>query len=153
MPTSDRQPSAPKIEETVLYSRGGFIAPSPAELARQIPNLEVIELLGQGGMGVVYKGRQPLLDRYVAIKVLRPDYQTDGEFQERFLREARTLAKLRHPYIVTVFDIGKSDDLYYLVMEFVEGAEPATVARRSVGHRARRARIRAADRRGVAACP
>ncbi len=82
----------------------------------------MIELLGHGGMGVVYKGRQPLLDRLVAIKVLRPDFQTDDDFQERFLREARTLAKLRHPYIVTVYDIGKSDQLYYLVMEFVEGA-------------------------------
>jgi serine/threonine protein kinase len=47
-------------------------------------------------MGVVYKGRQSLLDRHVALKVLRPDYQTDGDFQEQFLREARTLAKLRH---------------------------------------------------------
>ncbi len=122
MPTSEPQPTAPKSDATVLYARESFIAPTPEELARQIPNLEVIELLGQGGMGVVYKGRQPLLDRHVAIKVLRPDYQTDGEFQERFLREARTLAKLRHPYIVTVFDIGKAGQLYYLVMEFVEGA-------------------------------
>ena len=122
MATSDQQPSAPKSDATVLYAREGFVAPTPEELARQIPNLEVSELLGQGGMGVVYKGRQPLLDRHVAIKVLRPDYQTDGEFQERFLREARTLAKLRHPYIVTVYDIGKAGELYYLVMEFVEGA-------------------------------
>jgi serine/threonine protein kinase len=108
-------------EATVPYSREGFVPPAPAELARRISNLEVIELVGQGGMGVVYKGRQPLLDRYVAIKVLRPDYQTDLEFQERFLREARMLAKLRHPYIVTVFDVGRSDELYYLVMEFVDG--------------------------------
>ena len=122
MANSEQEPMAPRSDATVLYSREGFVAPTPEELARQIPNLEVIELLGQGGMGVVYKGRQPLLDRHVAIKVLRPDYQTDGEFQERFLREARTLAKLRHPYIVTVFDIGKAGELYYLVMEFVEGA-------------------------------
>ena len=112
----------PRSEATALYSRESFIPPSPEELARQIPNLEVVELLGQGGMGVVYKGRQPLLDRYVAIKVLRPDCQTDSDFQERFIREARMLAKLRHPYIVTVFDVGKSGQLYYLVMEFVEGA-------------------------------
>ena len=122
MATADPQPTSPESEETVFYSRGSFIPPALEELARRIPNLEVIELLGQGGMGVVYKGRQPLLDRNVAIKVLRPDYQTDGDFQERFLREARTLAKLRHPYIVTVFDVGKSDQLYYIVMEFVEGA-------------------------------
>jgi serine/threonine protein kinase len=73
-------------------------------------------------MGVVYKGRQPLLDRLVAIKVLRSDFQAADGFQERFLREARTLAMLRHPYIVTVYDVGKSDQLYYLVMEYVAGA-------------------------------
>jgi serine/threonine protein kinase len=101
--------------------RGGFIPPAPAELNARIPNLEVTELLGHGGMGVVYKGRHPLLDREVAIKVLRPDFQTEDDFQARFLREARTLAKLRHPYIVTVYDLGRLDDLYYLVMEFVAG--------------------------------
>jgi serine/threonine protein kinase len=122
MATPEPLPTGPQSDATVLYSRECFVAPSPQELGRQIPNLEVTELLGQGGMGAVYKGRQSLLDREVAIKVLRPDYQTDGEFQERFVREARTLAKLRHPYIVTVFDIGKSDQLYYIVMEFVAGA-------------------------------
>jgi serine/threonine protein kinase len=122
MAASEAQPTTQKSEATAFYGREGFIPPTPEELARRISNLEVTELLGQGGMGVVYKGRQPLLDRNVAIKVLRPDYQTDGTFQDRFIREARTLAKLRHPYIVTVFDVGKSDQLYYLVMEFVEGA-------------------------------
>src|SRR5215831_1433602 len=95
---------------------------SPQELTARLPNLEVTEVLGQGGMGVVYKGRQPFLDREVAIKVIRPDLQTDDAFQERFLREARTLAKLRHPFIVTVFDVCKADGLYGLVMEYVEGA-------------------------------
>jgi uncharacterized protein YndB with AHSA1/START domain/predicted Ser/Thr protein kinase len=136
MATAKPDPAAAESNETVLYSRAGFVPPAPEELARRISNLEVIELLGQGGMGVVYKGRQPLLDRLVAIKVLRPDYQTDCEFQERFLREARTLAKLRHPYIVTVFDIGKSDDLYYIVMEFVEGTSlRQLVANRSASER------------------
>jgi uncharacterized protein YndB with AHSA1/START domain/predicted Ser/Thr protein kinase len=119
MTTSEPQPTVEK--PTTFHSRDGFIAPTPAELAQRISNLEVLELLGQGGMGVVYKGRQPLLDRDVAIKILRPDCETDGAFQERFIREARTLAKLRHPYIVTVFDVGKADQLYYLVMEFVAG--------------------------------
>ncbi len=136
MSTPEPQPTASRNDATVLYSREGFVPPAPEELARRIPNLEVIELLGQGGMGVVYKGRQPMLDRYVAIKVLRPDYQADSAFQERFLREARTLARLRHPYIVTVFDVGKADELYYLVMEFVEGASlRQLLADRSIAER------------------
>jgi serine/threonine protein kinase len=110
------------FEPTMLFQTGSFTPPTPQELAAKIPNLEVLELLGQGGMGVVYKGRQPLLDRLVAIKVLRPDFGTHDAFQGRFLNEARTLAKLMHPYIVTVFDFGKAGDLYYLVMEYVEGA-------------------------------
>ena len=105
-----------------LFSQAGFTPPTPAELAARFPDLEVMELLGHGGMGIVYKGRQPLLDRLVAIKVIRPDLHTDDAFQERFLREARTLAKLRHPFIVTVFDVCKAGDLYGLVMEYVEGA-------------------------------
>jgi uncharacterized protein YndB with AHSA1/START domain/predicted Ser/Thr protein kinase len=122
MTDSDANPTITSVEATSPLHRGGFIPPSPEELNARIPNLEVTELLGHGGMGVVYKGHHPLLDRPVAIKVLRPDFQTDDDFQSRFLREARTLAKLRHPYIVTVYDLGRLDDLYYLVMEFVEGA-------------------------------
>ena len=122
MPASEPQPMSPRNDETTYFSRERFAPHTPAEVNARIPDLESIELLGHGGMGVVYKVRQPLLDRLVAVKVLRPDFQTDDDFQERFLREARTLAKLRHPYIVTVYDIGKSDQIYYLVMEFVEGA-------------------------------
>jgi serine/threonine protein kinase len=72
-------------------------------------------------MGVVYKGRQPFLDRPVAIKVIRPDFGADEAAQERFVHEARALARLTHPSIVTVFDCGKAGDLHYLVMEYVEG--------------------------------
>lgn len=110
------------FEPTLLIPPGSFIPPTPHDLAAKIPNLEVLELLGQGGMGVVYKGRQPYLDRFVAVKVLRPEVGASEEFQTRFLAEARTLARLRHPYVVTVFDFGKAGDLYYLVMEYVEGA-------------------------------
>jgi uncharacterized protein YndB with AHSA1/START domain/predicted Ser/Thr protein kinase len=136
MASSQPEPTGPRNEPTVLYSRESLVTPAPEELSRRIPNLEVIELLGHGGMGVVYKGRQPLLDRFVAIKVLRPDHQSEGEFQDRFLREARMLARLRHPYIVTVFDFGKSDELFYLVMEFVEGASlRQLLADRSISER------------------
>jgi serine/threonine protein kinase len=105
--------------EAYLATRS-FLPPSPAELAARLPNLEVTEMLGQGGMGVVYKGRQPFLDRAVAIKLIRPDFNNE-ESQQNFLREARSLAKLTHPYIVNVFDCGKAGDLYYFVMEYVEG--------------------------------
>lgn len=122
MAESNSDPTIARDQATLSYRSGSFVPPAPAELNARLPNLEVTELLGHGGMGVVYKGRHPLLDRLVAIKVVRPDFQTDVDFQSRFLREARTLAKLRHPYIVTVHDLGRLDDLYYLVMEFVEGS-------------------------------
>src|ERR1700731_4789077 len=106
---------------TVDHAPGSFVPPSPAELTARLPNLEVTELLGHGGMGLVYKGRQPFLDRHVAIKLIRPDFGNTDESQQRFIREARSLAKLLHPNIVTVFDFGKAGDLCYLVMEYVEG--------------------------------
>jgi serine/threonine protein kinase len=121
MASSENDATRVESEETAVRRRAGFVPLSPAEVAARFPNLEVIEPLGHGGMGMVYKGRQPLLDRVVAIKVIRPDLQADETFQERFLREARTLAKLRHPFIVTVFDVLKADGLYGLVMEYVEG--------------------------------
>jgi serine/threonine protein kinase len=117
---SDHAPNT--SDETIVHPTAGFTPPTPAELAALFPNLEVLELLGHGGMGMVYKGRQPMLDRLVALKVIRPDLRGDETLQQQFLREARTLAKLRHPYIVTVFDIYKAGELYGLVMEYVEGA-------------------------------
>ena len=98
-----------------------FEPPTPEELSDRLPNLEVLEVLGQGGMGAVYKARQASLDRFVALKLIRPDAAEIEGFAERFTREARALAKLNHPSIVTVHDFGEVDGLYYLVMEFVEG--------------------------------
>src|SRR5262245_39135006 len=108
-------------ETTADLPPGSFVPPSPEELTARLPNLEVTEVLGHGGMGVVYKGRQPLLDRPVAIKLIRPDFDNE-QAQQRFLQEARALAKLAHPYIVSVFDCGKAGDLYYFVMEYVAGS-------------------------------
>jgi len=101
-----------------------FIPPEPAELAKQFPQLEIIELLGQGGMGAVYKARQKQLDRLVALKILPPEVGQTEAFAERFTREARSLARLNHPRIVTVFDFGHTEEgLYYFVMEFVDGTD------------------------------
>jgi uncharacterized protein YndB with AHSA1/START domain/tRNA A-37 threonylcarbamoyl transferase component Bud32 len=123
-------------EATAPYAAGGFTPPSPQELSARLPNLEVLEILGQGGMGVVYKGRQPLLERTVAIKVVRPDLLSNPDSQQRFLAEARTLARLEHPYIVTVYDFGKTGDLYYLVMQHVDGASlRSKIAQKAVSER------------------
>ena len=87
---------------------GGFVPPTPEELNEHFPQLEVIELIGKGGMGAVYKARQPSLDRMVALKVLPPEIGDDAAFAERFTREARALAKLSHQNIVGVFDFGQT---------------------------------------------
>ena len=94
---------------------------TPAELAPHFPQLEILECLGRGGMGVVYKARQPQLDRVVALKILAPERVTEARFADRFLREARALAKLNHPNIVAVHDFGQTGGYFYLVMEFVDG--------------------------------
>jgi tRNA A-37 threonylcarbamoyl transferase component Bud32 len=98
-----------------------FVPPSPADLARRFPQLEILELIGQGGMGAVYKARQPKLDRLLALKILPPEVARDPTFAERFAREAKSLARLNHPNIITIFDFGETDGLFYFSMEFVDG--------------------------------
>ena len=92
-----------------------------AEVAHRLPQFEILELLGRGGMGVVYKARQLNLDRIVALKILPPADALTPDFVERFRREARSLAKLSHANIVAVYDFGEAGGLYYFVMEFVDG--------------------------------
>ena len=95
--------------------------PSPDEIAKHFPQFEILEFLGRGGMGVVYKVRQPKLNRIVALKILAPENVAEPKFAERFEREAQALARLNHPNIVTVYDFGETDGLYFLTMEFVDG--------------------------------
>jgi tRNA A-37 threonylcarbamoyl transferase component Bud32 len=102
-------------------SFGDFVPPSPDQLTGRFPLLEFIALLGKGGMGAVYKARQRGLDRMVALKILPPEVGRDPAFAERFTREARALAHLNHPNIVTVYEFGQVDGLYYLIMEYVDG--------------------------------
>jgi predicted Ser/Thr protein kinase len=102
-------------------SPGGFVPPSLDEIAKLFPQLEILELLGKGGMGAVYKARQPALDRFVALKILPASVANTPGFAERFTREARSLARLNHPRIVSVHDFGVTANLHYLIMEFVEG--------------------------------
>ncbi|MEY4916514.1 MAG: hypothetical protein RL616_427, partial [Verrucomicrobiota bacterium] len=110
-----------------------FVPPSVAELAPLFPQLEILELIGKGGMGAVYKARQKQLDRIVALKILPPGIGHDAAFAERFTREAKALAKLNHPGIVTLYEFGNVENapaisptpnvprLFYFLMEFVDG--------------------------------
>ena len=91
----------------------------------------VLEMLGSGGMAVVYKARDLTLGRLVAIKVLRAALTTDPQFLRSFLQEARAVANLTHPNIVTVHDFGFDQEHYYIVMEFVEGQDLKTLIRSS----------------------
>jgi len=100
---------------------GTRVPPDVAQLAPQFPQLEIIELLGMGGMGMVYKARQPRLDRFVALKILPMESAQHPSFAERFNREAKALAKLNHPGIVAVYDFGQTRQYYYFVMEYVDG--------------------------------
>ena len=131
-------------------SQPPFQPPTVAELAPLFPQLEILELIGKGGMGAVYKARQKELDRIVALKILPPGIGDDPAFAGRFAREAKALAKLNHPGIVTIYDFGKVGQasslsqssgesatqaeavnkkeagrmpalLYYFLMEFVDG--------------------------------
>ena len=107
-------------------------APALAAVAAAFPQLEILELIGRGGMGVVYKARQKSLNRLVALKLLAPERVTDAGFADRLAREAQALARLSHPNIVTIHDFGTTapphsllpishSTFFYLLMEFVDG--------------------------------
>jgi serine/threonine-protein kinase len=99
-----------------------FTPPTIARLAELFPALQIIELIGAGGMGAVYKARQEGLDRVVALKILPEEFGHDVKFALRFTREARTLAKLSHPNIVSVYEFGNVEETYYFLMEYVDGS-------------------------------
>jgi serine/threonine protein kinase len=105
-----------------------FHVPDPAKCAqsrgigRTISHYEITEKLGEGGMGVVYKARDSRLKRFVALKVLPPEKVTDPDRKQRFVQEAQSASALNHPNIVTVHDIGQSDGVDFIGMEYVEGS-------------------------------
>ena len=82
---------------------------------------EILEEIGSGGMATVYKAKCKLLNRYVAVKVLRDEFANDAEFIKRFQVEAQSAASLSHPNIVSIYDVGNEDGLHYIVMELIEG--------------------------------
>ena len=91
---------------------------------------ELIEKIGDGGMAIVYKSRDRLLNRFVAIKILKPEFTKDAKFIESFRRESQAAASLSHPNIVNVYDVGKESNIYYIVMELVEGETLSDVIKR-----------------------
>ena len=82
---------------------------------------EILEKIGNGGMATVYKAKCHVLNRYVAIKILRDEFTTDSEFIKRFKSEAQSAASLTHPNIVSIYDVCNEDNLYYIVMELIQG--------------------------------
>src|SRR6476659_5886737 len=92
---------------------------------QQLGRYEILSELGQGAMGVVYKAHDPVLDRVVAIKTINLNLPKDElpEYEARFYQEARAAGGLNHPNIVTIYDIGKSERVAYMAMEFLEGEE------------------------------
>ncbi|MCK5345924.1 MAG: serine/threonine protein kinase, partial [Candidatus Heimdallarchaeota archaeon] len=96
----------------------------------KIVGYELIELIGKGGMGIVYRAHQISMDRIVALKIMYPSLANDKKYVERFLREARASAKLNHNNIVTGIDIGESVGIYYFVMEYVDGQSLSLILKR-----------------------
>jgi serine/threonine-protein kinase len=109
-PAPSAPPPAAAVDETQVLQSNPVI-----------PGYEILEVIGKGGMGTVYKGRQISLNRVVAIKVLARELASDKDFIERFDREASALAKLSHPNIVPIIDKGAHEGVYYFVMDFVQG--------------------------------
>ncbi|MCL6612350.1 MAG: Stk1 family PASTA domain-containing Ser/Thr kinase [Peptococcaceae bacterium] len=91
---------------------------------------QILEQLGGGGMAIVYKGRDNILNRLVTIKLLRSEYTSDEDFVRRFRREAQSVASLSHPNIVSIYDVGRENDMHYLVMEYVEGEDLRSIIKR-----------------------
>jgi eukaryotic-like serine/threonine-protein kinase len=115
-----RQGADPSISTTGY----GNVASEPVlrDLVEHFPHLEILGLLGKGGMGAVYKARQRHLNRLVALKLLPISPGQDPANVERFNREAQALAKLNHPHIVAIYDVGQTHGFFYFLMEYVDGA-------------------------------
>ncbi len=114
-------PTEPGTDPSKPCPRSRTPAPLLPAVAAAFPQLEILELIGQGGMGAVYKARQPRLNRFVALKILPESLGQDAAFAERFAREGQLLARLNHPNIVQVHDFGQAGEFYYLLMEYVDG--------------------------------
>lgn len=98
-----------------------FVAPAPAVLAPLFPGYDIEGLIACGGMGAVYKAVQRSLERPVAIKILPQEFTLDREFQANFVAEAKAMARLNHPNLISVYDFGDAGGMLFIIMEFVQG--------------------------------
>jgi predicted Ser/Thr protein kinase len=123
------RPGGPRTDESLPDGTRPWEAASgratpvmkPAQVDELFPELEVLDVIGHGGMGVVYRARQKNLGREVALKLLSSELMDDPAFAERFTREARAMAMMNHPNIIAIYDFGKRENFYFLVMEYVDG--------------------------------
>jgi tRNA A-37 threonylcarbamoyl transferase component Bud32 len=120
-PPSLAEVLCPACGSTFVLDRGATAAWSPPDGRRKLGKFELIDVVGTGAFGTVFKARDPELDRVVAVKIPRAGNLAGGEDLDRFLREGRSVAQLRHPSIVPVYEVGQADSVPYLVSEFVRG--------------------------------
>src|SRR3954464_15166767 len=110
----------------------------------KIPDIgkyHILELVGEGAMGVVYKARDSVLDRTVAVKVMNDAIARQDELRTRFLREAQAAASLQHPNVVSIYDLGEVDGHLYIAMEYVPGADLETIERDKGGPLSRQQKL------------
>ena len=118
---SNSPPNRPTpAAQSTSRERQRAVPPASSRCKTPSRYLEILELIGHGGMGSVFKARQPKLDRFVALKILSADPEAKPLFAERFAREGKLLARLNHPNIVAVDDFGQSDGFYHLLIEYVD---------------------------------
>jgi len=122
---SDRQPLQELPDVKIAAGDAPIVAGKDPYLGRQFGGYELVQKVGQGGMGLVYKGRQVSLDRVVAVKILNKALCDNEEFIKRFEREAKSIARINHPNIMAVYDFGQTDGMWYMVVEYIEGSSLA----------------------------
>ncbi len=110
----------PHMQPTINHEAAAA-PPKPMDIQSLFPELEIVDVIGQGGMGYVYRARQRNLGREVALKILSPSLRDDPAFEERFSREARAMAMMNHPNIIAIHDFGQRGKYFFLTMELVDG--------------------------------
>ena len=126
-----RTPKASDSQRATEHGVSGVVArATDLRAGTTLAHYEIEELIGRGGMGVVYRAQHAHLRRTVALKLLGPDMAHDTAFRERFLRESRIAAAIHHPNIITIYDAGEADGLLYIAMRYIEGADLASVLER-----------------------